>query len=198
MKSDKLQKAIALAKKHHDWQKRKTWEEYVEHPLRVMAILERHWFDEDILVASILHDMCEDTEITNIQIIEMFWEKVWFTINALTKNKKPNIDDWWKKCIRKNSDFNSRFLMYINRFYWWILAEPSIMFIKMADQIDNLSSLEVFAIEKRLRKIREVEEYFLPMYDEISSVLTWDMTKKYSDIKSELLSIIKEQKELIS
>jgi len=55
--------------------------------------------------------------------------------------------------------------MYINRLYTSTMSEPCVLFIKMADQIDNLATISIFRIEKQYRIIEEIENYYLPMYD---------------------------------
>lgn len=176
----KLDQAIALAEKHHRGQIRKDWTPYINHPLAVMEKLRDFNFPEDMLVAAVLHDICEDTKISSLDINRFFWTRVWFIVNALSKNKKPKnnaeLKKEYKERIKKRKvsnletykDFDEyidfRFHMYLNRLYTWIIAEPWIFFIKVSDQLHNLSDMEFFPAEKRKRKIREIEDFFLPVY----------------------------------
>lgn len=72
-----------------------------------------------------------------------------------------------------------RFLLYINRFYNGISYEPWILFIKIADQLDNLADMEAFRLEKKKRKIEEVEKYFIPMYERSRVFMEGANLKKY-------------------
>lgn len=194
----KLAKAKQFAKKSHSGQKRCTWEPYISHPLNVAKILKRHWFDDEILVIALLHDVCEDTECSNLDLISLFWEKVWFVVNALSKNKRywgnwnnycgPGPDEW----------SNYRLLMYINRLYTSSMSEPCVLFIKMADQLDNLSSISIFRTEKQNRIIEELENYYLPMYERAASSLKTKSLKRYKNLIKELLDLINKQKERIA
>lgn len=189
-----LDKAIKLAEDLHRGQKRKSWDDYIVHPLSVMDTLKRHWFPEEALAAAVLHDIVEDTDTTNLEIRDMFWDRVGFIVNALSKNQKPKNNKELKEKYQKEkeniSDMAStfeeyvdyRFYMYLNRFSMGIIADPWIMFIKIADQIDNTSSLHVFNKEKRLRKIAELEEHFLPLYERLTEILTPMYMKKYDDM----------------
>jgi len=201
----KLQKAIKLATKLHKWQKRKSWEDYIEHPLAVMEILKRYDFTEDVLISAVLHDICEDTEATNIYIREEFWDRIWFIVNALTKNKKPvNNKELKERFEREKSKWGGdktfkefidyRFLMYVNRFYVWIIADPWIMFIKIADQIHNLSTMQIFPKEKIKRKIAELEDHFLPVYKKSEELITPMYMPKYEWMLKELREKIEEAK----
>ena len=209
---EKLEKAIELAKKYHEGQKRKDGSDYINHPLRVMEFLKKYDFPEELLVAGVLHDMCEDTDITISQINEMFGTRIGFIINALSKNRKPKNHKELKKEYeekknkRKISNLENyenfdeyvdyRFHIYLNRLYMGIIAEPRIMFIKIADQIDNLSDMKPFSKEKKLRKINEVEQYFLPMYERCESLfsINEDNLKMYKTFISLLKSTIEKAK----
>jgi len=202
-----LEVAIELAKKLHKGQKRKTGEEYVAHPISVMEILKRYDFPEEALVCWVLHDICEDTELTNIDLREMFGDRVGFIINALTKNQKPKNNEKLKAqykeakekamtdCVNFEEFFDSRFHLYINRFSVGIVADPWIMFIKMADQIHNAQTLDVFSIEKKQRKIREVEQNFFPVYARMKELVTPMYMPKYDGMLGELKAELDKHKQ---
>ncbi len=188
MSSQKLQKAMALAEYCHIGQKRETGDPYITHAQSVMRILERYGFrEEEILIAAILHDVCEDGEIFNSEIQKQFGYRVGFIIKTLSKNKKIKKGEG-EKMSEKGK--NIRFLMYINRFHLGMLADPYIMFIKMADQIDNLGSMQCFSEEKKERKIREVQKYFFPIYEKIAPTLPPEHQEKYKAIKEEIEGIL--------
>jgi guanosine-3',5'-bis(diphosphate) 3'-pyrophosphohydrolase len=195
----KYKRAIEIAKEYHKWQMRKDGTHYISHPLRVASFLEKYGFSEDILVAAVLHDTCEDTTLTIWEINKEFWTRVWFVINALSKNNKPKnnkklkLEYQEKLTQRKITNLETyesyeeyidfRFHLYINRLYMWIISDPWVLFIKISDQIDNLSDMKPFSKEKKLRKIEEVEKYFLPLYKKAESLFTIDVDnlKIYND-----------------
>ena len=182
----KLDQAIELAKTHHEWQKRKDGSNYIDHPIAVMETLKQYDFPEELLIAAVLHDICEDTVICSIDINKLFWTRVWFVVNALSKNPKPKNNEELKKEYKENEnkkkisnletykDFDEyidyRFHIYLNRLYIWIIADPRIFFIKVADQLHNLSDMRIFPLEKKKRKIEEVEKYFLPIYKKVKYI----------------------------
>ncbi len=199
----KLEKAMELAEKYHTGQLRKSWEPYIIHPIAVMNILKKYNFPEDVLVAAILHDIVEDSHMTNIEINNLFWERVGFILYALSKNPKPKDNDKLKKTYNKESHdkyktykdyIDYRFFMYVNRFYVSIIADPWILFIKMADQIHNLSTLEFLPAKKQIRKIDEVENYFMPIYKKAESIMTKMYKDKYKGMLWDILNVIKTAK----
>ena len=200
------QKAIRIAKDNHKWQIRKDGSPYINHPLRVAKLLEKYNFPDEALAAAVLHDTCEDTKLNIWDINELFWTKVWFAINALSKNHKPKNNDKLKKEYKEKQNkkrvsnlekYNTfeeyidfRFHLYLNRLYMWIIAEPWILFIKISDQIDNLSDMKPFSSEKKLRKIEEVEKYFLPIYEKSENIFSLDV--KYTKIYNSFIELLKE------
>ena len=182
----KLEQAIELAKELHKWQKRKDGTDYIAHPIAVMELLKKYDFPEDALIAAVLHDICEDTEVCSIDINKLFWTRVWFIVNALSKNKKPKNNQELKREYKEREqkskisnletykDFEEyidyRFHIYLNRLYIWIIADPWIFFIKVADQLHNLSDMWFFPQEKKIRKIEEIEKYFLSMYYKLKHI----------------------------
>lgn len=203
----KLEQAIELATDHHKWQKRKDGTDYIVHPIAVMELLKKYDFPEDALIAAILHDICEDTDICSIDINKLFWTRVWFIVNALSKNPKPKNNDELKREYKERenkkkisnlevyNDYDEyldyRFHIYLNRLYTWIIAEPRIFFIKVADQLHNLSDMWVFPLEKKKRKIDEVEKHFLPMYEKLSIV--FEINEKTFVLYNTFLSLFKDK-----
>ena len=59
-----INKAIYWARKYHGDQKRKSGEPYYSHPLEVAYMISEYKLKTDVIVASILHDIIEDTEVT--------------------------------------------------------------------------------------------------------------------------------------
>ncbi len=206
----KIQLAMEIAEKYHKWQLRKDGTPYIDHPLRVAKLLEEYLFPEEVIIAAILHDICEDTHLSNLHINELFWTRVWFIINALSKNKKPKdhkkLKEEYSNKTEKISNLENyntfeeyidfRFHLYINRLYTWIMAEPWIFFIKISDQIDNLWDMKAFSKEKKLRKINEVEKYFLPIYEKSENIFSFDekYVKLYKDFMKLLKNTIKKAK----
>ena len=198
--------AIEIARKNHEWQKRKDGTMYIDHPLRVAKLLEDFNFPDYVLAVAVLHDTCEDTKLNIQDINSIFWNQVGFVINALSKNHKPKNNAQLKAEYEKNKNkkkisnldnytnfeeyIDYRFHLYLNRLYMWIIAEPSVLFIKISDQIDNLSDMKPFSKEKKLRKINEVEKYFLPIYEKAENIFSNDI--KYYKIYHRFICMLKD------
>ena len=107
-----LDRAIELAKQHHEGQTDKAGKPYIDHPLRVMNQVE----SEEEKIVAVLHDIVEDTDISLDDLRnEGFSEKVVSAVECLTKQDGENYDS------------------YIER----ISFNPLAVKIKLADLEDN-------------------------------------------------------------
>ncbi len=80
-----IEKAYNLAKKAHGDQKRKSGEPYIIHPLWVAIILADLEMDKETIIAALLHDVVEDTQIGEDYIKEEFGEEVALLVDGVTK-----------------------------------------------------------------------------------------------------------------
>lgn len=185
--------ALAVASELHKGQKRRDGSDYISHLLSVVNILKTAGFiDEELLVAAILHDVCEDTKLSNLELSNRFGERVGHVVNSLSKNRKPQYEEGpvVESKISSFGKFSYRFWLYINRFALGAMDDHYIMFIKMADQIDNLSTMEHFSEVKKRRKIDEVEECFIPIYDKIGKKIKAPYLQSFLLLRQRLESVL--------
>lgn len=87
--SERYQAALALAAGAHAGQVRKGGGgSYLVHPVHVSVILLRHGFAEDVVLAGLLHDVAEDTEVPLAKIEAGFGPAVAEMVAALTERKR--------------------------------------------------------------------------------------------------------------
>ncbi len=88
--TDKLQKATYLAIQAHNGQVRKGKPvvPYITHPLTVGLILAKIGADENVIIAGILHDSIEDTDVTKEKIKKEFGEEVCEMVDDVTEQDK--------------------------------------------------------------------------------------------------------------
>ena len=80
-----LEHAIDVATKAHSGQKRKSGEPYISHPLAVANLLIEWEMDIDSVIAGVLHDTVEDTELRLEDIETLFGRDVAFLVDGVTK-----------------------------------------------------------------------------------------------------------------
>lgn len=81
----KIEEAIYWARKYHDGQMRKTGEPFYSHPLEVASMVSDYFFNTEAIVASILHDIVEDTEVTIDMVFQEFGTRVAKMVYYLTR-----------------------------------------------------------------------------------------------------------------
>lgn len=94
------QSALRFAKLAHDGQVRKgTKKPYVSHCMEVARILHKNGYSEDCIVAGLLHDTVEDTDVTLNDIRIGFGEKVEKIVKYVTADMSPELS-WTERKVR--------------------------------------------------------------------------------------------------
>ncbi len=159
--SPRLKQAIEVATKAHEGQLRKTGEPYIIHPLAVKDILEEWNMDEDTIIAGVLHDTVEDTELTLKEIEDLFGKDVAFLVNGVTKLGKArsgmkDLDEY----LPETGDNLLKLLIATGQ-------DVRVLIIKLADRLHNLRTLSALPPEKQKKIARESLEVFAPLADRL-------------------------------
>ncbi len=124
-KDEVLASAFYFAVKAHEYQVRKgTGLPYIEHPVRVAALLMEMKAGCDMVASGFLHDVVEDTDRTSDEIAKMFGPAVAGLVDAVTENK----GDSWE--VRKQKTIKS-----LRK------ADYTVVKLALADKLDNLRSI---------------------------------------------------------
>jgi (p)ppGpp synthase/HD superfamily hydrolase len=126
--TDRVERAIAAAIEAHQGQTRKGDGQlpYVVHPVTVALILSRYSDDEDTIIAGLLHDVLEDTHLSEEAIEGQFGAKVLDMVKDVTEPELPGLS--WE--TRKD-----RYLRQLDR------APRASLLVACADKIANLISM---------------------------------------------------------
>jgi (p)ppGpp synthase/HD superfamily hydrolase len=89
---EKLSEAISVATLAHEGQFDKAGMPYILHPFRVMQRLHNQGHSEELLVAAILHDTVEDTNITIEEIEEQFGAEVARIVAAVSREDETYME----------------------------------------------------------------------------------------------------------
>ena len=142
-----INKAIYWARKYHGDQKRKSGEPYYSHPLEVAYMVSDYNLKTDVIVASILHDIIEDTEVSAGMILDNFNERIMQMVNKLTTDNLKEI-------------------------YNIFCEDEEAALIKLMDRRHNLRTLKFMPQSKAIKKIQDsYDSCFLGMAAEISQTL---------------------------
>ncbi|MCR5832632.1 MAG: RelA/SpoT family protein [Candidatus Saccharibacteria bacterium] len=179
--SERVLRAVELAKKAHEGQFRKTGEPYIVHPMAVKKILEEWGMDEDTIIAGVLHDTVEDTSVTLDDIRKEFGESVAFLVDGVTKLSTAragmrDIDTY----LPETKDNFLRLLIALG-------ADIRVLIIKLADRLHNIRTLSALPPDKQKKIAKETLEVFAPLADRLNMgqlrVEMSDLAFKYVDPK---------------
>lgn len=156
-----LEHAISMATTAHKGQKRKSGEPYITHPLSVAGTLVEWGMDIDSVIAGVLHDTVEDTELTLEEIENIFGSDIAFLVDGVTKvsQARSGMNDL-AEYLPQTKDNLSKLLIAIGH-------DVRVLIIKLADRLHNLQTLHHMPHDKRIKIARESLEVFAPMADRL-------------------------------
>ena len=150
-KSIKL--AFETAKNAHGNQVRKSGEPYIFHPLKVARIVsEEIGLGATSIIAALLHDVVEDTNITIDDVEILFGKEVSKIVDGLTKISKLSKD----KRVSIQAENFKKMLLSIN-------DDVRVILIKIADRLHNMMTLDFLSVEKQVRISSETLFIYAPL-----------------------------------
>ncbi len=150
-----LKKALSLAEKAHFRQERQSGEPYITHLIAVRDMLREVNADEETLVAALLHDTIEDTSITYEDIKNEFGQTIAKLVEGVTKVQQ----------LEGETDKRERNMQSIRKIFRTMGKDIRVIFIKLADRMHNMRTLEFTPKEKQQRIARETLDIYCPVAD---------------------------------
>ncbi len=144
--------AFSLAEKQHAGQTRFSGEPYIIHPIEVAKILVQLGLDSQSVVAALLHDVIEDTDVTQEDIKKQFGKDVAFLVEGVTKLGKVDI----KSKVEQQAENIRKMLLAM-------AEDVRVIIIKLADRLHNMRTLDFMYEHKRREKALETLEIYAPI-----------------------------------
>jgi len=139
----------------HGDQRRKSGEFYIIHPVAAALTLCKIGLDSDTIAACLMHDVPEDTQVSLKELNKSFSSEIVFLIEGVTKlsNIKYKGEDRYAENLR--------------RMFVAMSKDLRVIFIKLADRLHNLKTLEHVKLEKRKRIALESIEIYAPIAERL-------------------------------
>jgi GTP pyrophosphokinase len=146
-----VKKAYEFAQHAHESQQRYSGEPYFNHVLATALILDNLGMDANTVSAGLLHDVIEDTDITELDVKLEFGSEVLFLVNGVTKLGNVRF---------RGSD---RHIESLRKLFVATSEDVRVLIIKLADRLHNMRTLEYVPVDKQQRIAKETMEVYAPV-----------------------------------
>lgn len=167
-----VEQAYNFALKAHEGQVRKSGEPYVEHPLQTALTLAELQLDASALAAALLHDVNENCDIPISEIEEKFGPEVSKLVDGTTRLGKLS---WSGKDVarRELQAENLRKMLVA------MAEDLRVVFIKLADRLHNMQTLNALSPVKQLSIAQETLEIYAPLAHRLG---IWELKWQLEDL----------------
>ncbi len=157
--------AFTFARDAHQGQNRLSGEPFVSHPLAISKILIDLGMDAETIIASLLHDVVEDTPITIEEIEEKFGNRISAMVDGVTT-------------LKQYENPGSNDAESIKKLFLAIINDPRVIVVKLADRLHNLRTIAPLPREKQIKTAKETLEIYAPLAERLG---IWSLKGELED-----------------
>eukprot|EP01132_Coremiostelium_polycephalum_P000766 gene766-949_t len=162
--------AIRLIKKYHGPTRRKSGEPFYLHPIAVATIVLAFTDDLDTILSALLHDIVEDTALTLSQLELMFNSNVAHIVDKVT-----HLDSKKRTFYKLKLDEHENIIQLLRS------EDNRALYVKIADRIHNMRTIQGHAGLKKRKKIaEETLHFFVPLSKYLSLLQAAEELEKLS------------------
>ncbi len=160
-----IEKAYQCAKEHHGDQCRKSGEPYIIHPLQVAYTLADIGLDDSTIAAALLHDVVEDTDLTNADLVKEFGKEIADMVEGVTKlgkiqfttSEEQQVEDYRKMFLAMGKDIR-------------------VILIKLADRLHNMRTLKYLSKDRQIANAKETMDLYAPLANRLGLYsIKWEL-----------------------
>ncbi len=148
----RIRRAFDFAVAAHDGQVRKDGSPYVTHAIAAAEIAGEMGLDDESIMAALLHDVLEDTDVTHEELEKEFGADVADIVEGVTKLTRVQY-----------SSLEEAQMENLRKMLLAMAKDIRVILIKLADRLHNMRTMEYQSPEKQLSKSRETMEIYAPI-----------------------------------
>ena len=119
--------------------------------------------DKETIVAGLLHDVLEDTILTEQQLVEEFSEDVLLLVDGVTKLQHLHLTDRKNNEKEKSAERLEMQAENLRKMFLAMAKDIRVIMIKLADRLHNMRTLKYQPRESQIRIARETQEIYCPL-----------------------------------
>lgn len=150
---DLIKKAYDFAAKAHNGQKRESKEPYISHPVWVAKVVSQLGVGEEAIIAALLHDCVEDTEITVEEISRTFGDEVALLVTGMTEVKKKT----------SGIEVHQTNIEVFRRFLFSSVNDVRVLIIRLADKLHNGLTIDALPKDRQIKYAQRVLGIYGPV-----------------------------------
>ncbi|MBO5928034.1 MAG: bifunctional (p)ppGpp synthetase/guanosine-3',5'-bis(diphosphate) 3'-pyrophosphohydrolase [Clostridia bacterium] len=147
--SERVKAALSFATEKHKGQKRIGGSDYITHPIAVCEMMKNNGYGEDYQITALFHDLLEDTDAKEEEILKYGNKEILTAVKLLTKQKSYDMKEYVSAI--KNNEMAFK--------------------VKAADRLHNLQSAFLTSVEFKRKYILETVDWYLDFSPEIKKVV---------------------------
>ena len=188
--------AYYYALHHHEGQKRSSGKPYFEHCLAVGQILASWGMDHNTVIAGLLHDIIEDTEVTYQDLEKQFSKDIAELVDGVTKLGGIQFST---KQAKQAGNFMKLLLS--------VAKDLRVIIIKFADRMHNMRTIRYLPEKKQIRIAEETNEIYVPLAHRLGmAAVKWELEdlvlktlhkEAYQEIEKKLKASQKDRDKII-
>lgn len=168
--AQEIQEALVFSEKAHRGQKRLSGHPYIIHPLETaLMVLDYEKNNKALVIAALLHDVVEDSEITLEKIEEKYGAEVALIVYGMTKD-----------LVRQ---YNGNVTLASSREFFYFA--PKILLLKLLDRLNNMKTAYEWSRNTQIKKANETLNLYVPLANFLGF---WDISKSLHKISKSLLT----------
>ena len=154
----RIEEAYDFIMRMHDGQFRKSGEPYYHHLIEVAYILASLQCGPNTIIAGLLHDVVEDTDVTVEDIKKKWGDEVSKIVDALTKIQRLKLS----KITSEEFEAEDHRKIFLG-----MAKDIRVILIKLADRLHNLRTLAALSPERQHAIAKETIEVFVPIAERL-------------------------------